>query len=70
MTQTTSPWLMVVVMPSSTTSSPNDFFNPSMRIFTVPAGSDAAASGTSLAHFTILFSRRSESLVNAMMTTK
>ena len=70
MTQTTSPWLIVVSMPLSTTSSPNDFFRPSMRILTVPSGSAAAASGDELAHFTILFSSRSESLVSAMMTMK
>ena len=47
MTQTTSPWLIVVSMPLSTSSSPNDFFRPSMRILTVPSGSAAAASVTS-----------------------
>ncbi len=70
MTQTTSPWLMVVSMPLSTTRSPKDFFRPSIRILTVPSGLGGGGLGDELGHFTILFSSRSESLVSAMMTTK
>ena len=68
MTQTTSPLLMSTSRPLRTSLSPNDFFSPLTEILT--SVSDLPMLTAVSAHLLILFSRRFDSLVSAMMMMK